>query len=298
MMSSYLRPNSRSFELICNKVLIKQCYNFKMIRQELYYASFVATEIVAGDVIPIDKSGDWKIEFNLSGIKPTFSESVVKNKAYCQKTGLTQQLAEKAVDIDPNLIELLQAFTFSFSRLLDEQSTAGFNRKSWYEDKKEKGITPKLTDIFGEKMAMCSEVSLFAYHFLKENGIDVKFFNGAMLREIEELSIPELHAFLVINSGGQELIFDPANPSVFSDGKRNLPLLTLLKPCVKISDQLDVMRQNVLMLECENIASGDKSFYGVSDGTNIDLSDIVRFPQDKWRTAVADDNSTARGGRG
>lgn len=263
-----------------------------MRTEKLYHHCFLADDLQEGDLVPVgggvigSEEMPYKVKLDFEDIYPQFARIADKYIETFEGKEWQDWLKQTAPDYDPKLLALLQSFTVGFNEKLKLQANKEYERSAIYRETPDNVVN--LSEIFNRNHAMCVEIALLAKKFLDEHGIKSKLFSGeAIFGRTEEIEFASPHTFLLIEHDGKELFFDPANPSILSDGR---PVFAALKPCCSIAEKMDALKSDTLMIETSNIITGNTRYYGTNDLQNILERQVVRAPQRKdgnpWITAT------------
>jgi hypothetical protein len=243
-----------------------------MQREDFYHHCFALDDIREGDLIPVgggmigSAAAPWSVKADFQAIYPAFAETAERNAEQFKTPAWQDWFKTTLPDIDPALATTLQTFTTAFETRRQQQSVNSLARKKLYEDADKYCVA--LSQVFDARQAMCVEMALLAKKFLDEKGIKSRFFSGeALFHYIPgEANTPEPHSFLLIEHGGHEYIFDPANPTLSQNGN---VLFSLLKPCRSFSACGEKMKSDCFMIAAENMLTQQCQYYGVGDCGNV-----------------------------
>ncbi len=133
----------------------------------------------------------------------------------------------------------------------------------------DKGKQVKLSDVFEYKSAECAEIAALAQYFLQGEGVDSSFFSGEVLWNKDD-EFGEKHSFVILrDKDKQQYIFDPANPTKMQHGI--YPSLYTVKP----DFDAEVRKGQKRFVAGTNILTKREVSYGVGNGTNVSLANIV-----------------------
>lgn len=263
--------------------------------EKLYHHCFMGDDLREGDLYPVGGSiigspeSPWKVRVDFETFYPEFNDVAQHHVNALKEDAWQGWFKKQCTDVDPKLLTLLQGFTSAFEAKRKIQSSNRFERNTTYEAAAEHA--PALSEVYDKNHAMCVEISLLAKKFLDSHGVKSKLFSGEAIFNYDQsgINIPEPHTFLLIERDGQELIFDPANPTFSGDGR---PVFTLLKPCSSISEQIEKLKADCLMIEAKNLVTHSSQYYGVGDCGNVPEQFIIhanaRADGQSWAAASAD----------
>ena len=245
--------------------------------KQLYHHCFESAEIAEGDLYPVgggmigSTATPWKVKVDFDNFYPKFSAITDKQLQHFQDASWQEWFQKTVPDIDPKLLTLLQVFTAAFEAKRKIQSTNMYERSDTYQ--KTEGHCPPLSDIFKANQAMCVEISLLAKKFLDSQGISSRIFSGEAMFDYTsgDINFPTAHTFLIIEHGGQEYIFDPANPTPGD----NQMVFSLLKSCRSFKACDAELQKDSLMIAAENVLTHKTTYYGVGDCANVPEQNIM-----------------------
>ena len=228
-------------------------------------------EIKNGESVPVGGSifsseASTMLLCDIENISAMFSEIETQEKAI-EKKDLSAWLQKAGIRIDIGLFAAL----FSFTKFYEE--SFGYNREKEFSQRRSeayKNGDTTLSEILNLNCAECAELAVFSQAYLRHRGHDASYFGGDVLwRREQEFSEP--HSFVVLQSGAQSLIFDPANPANTNQG---------LFPGVYLFEQnfVEAMpSDSKRFIEGISVYSPNKkAYYGVDDGTNVSTdTDII-----------------------
>lgn len=257
-----------------------------MHRNDYCGGCFSSDSVEEGAVFPVYLSA-WvnttyplHVRCDFSRLPPVFNAVVDRSRdAFFADNAVENHFAKTASDADPKLLAILQFFTSCFEpkcKKLKSEADSEVKRAEMYSAAPDK--IGNLSEVFGKNVAKCLEVSLLAKNFLDHQKIDGDFkshiYIGAQLPSLdpdEDFNMPEMHAFLVLQHKGEEYVFDPTNPNADLNGNH---VAKVLKPAQSLL--CEEMKKKALLVECENVMTHGKEYFGVSyPMAAIPLSNIV-----------------------
>ena len=166
-----------------------------------------------------------------------------------------------ATDVDENLFAALYAFTDIYNKKIGFNPNETERREAYH-----KGI-PHLSQIIGNNLGMCSELSILAQLYLQEKGINSSYFNGEVVWS-KDNEFPESHSFIHLKNG-KEYIFDPMATPKLGNGL----VIPALKRVKDFKGKLSKDKKSYI--ETKDIISKKSTYYGVGNHTNFNEKFIV-----------------------
>lgn len=176
----------------------------------------------------------------------------------------SQWLRACGSDADPDLFLALHAVQSTLTTEYPGLSENPQTRKTFYS----KDTPALLSQIVNASAAECAEIALLAHACLNRMGYHNHYVSGAVAwSDVEEY--PEGHCYVRIPCRGGLVIFDPSNP--VSSNQGTFP--ALYEAGRKQAEAFERhAAKSSAFLEVANTLTHKRAYFGVHDGTGIDLA--------------------------
>lgn len=238
--------------------------------EQLYGRSYKIDKLSNGDHLPVggsifDNELTTKLELDFDKFTE-FTKDTQQLAANYDKEKLKEWLVSADIDIDAELFAKLFAFGEMLKTRYPVDSSDTTMRMGLYHQSP--NIAPTLSHIFSNGAQECSEITALAQYFLQQESVKSSFLNGEVLWD-KTNKWGEPHNFIFINSGTDQYIYDPSNPTSTTQG--DFPSIYT----TKANFMEEIRRDKQSFVTADNIISKKQAYYGVGDGTNISEHNIV-----------------------
>jgi len=249
---------------------------------KLFNHCFYINHVQQNDAVPVgggtvgSVDAPWRVCVDYGTAFTKISAAADEYTKHYRNPAWINWLSERAPDVDPDLMVNVQSFVAAIQGVRTGQGQCPQDRNAMYL--KAPHNTVSLTEVYSSANAMCVEMALLGKMYLDTKRVCSSFYSGETLvgsaAQDAHDSVP--HSFLVLKSGGQEYVFDAALPNMSAGGD----MLALLNPCRSLL-QGDDLRRDLLFVECEDVLTKQKRYYGVGDCGGVPDSYVVRKNEGK-----------------
>lgn len=238
--------------------------------EKFFGQCFEARKLGNNQVIPVGGSSQFSDEVDIGFVgdfdhfKDLFEEMHQAIPLYNTEQ-LRNWIETQQIDIDPNLIATLEAFT---RKLQDKHPPKPENASKRNELYAKFANPPKMSEVFETQAQECGEIAALAQGYLEREGLESSYFSGDVLWNRDH-EFSEKHSFIVLNDRGKQIIFDPTNPTNTSGGY--LPSIYTMNA----DFTSEVSKGQKRFVTATNILTKRNAYFGVNNGTNVSERNIV-----------------------
>lgn len=235
-------------------------------REQLFDHAFSVSEFAEGERLPVggtnvfDKEKlDISLIIDAQPFQEFFRSVDAKAKTY-KLDQLKAWLEQNKATVSTELFAALQAFTTRFREQFrgnDPEKSA--KRSQLYHAE---GEATTLSNVFAADAAECAEIAALAKLYLQESGIAADYVSGDALWD-KGMEFSEEHSMLVVDDGGNRLIYDPTNPT--RSGGYTYPSLYQ----TEVDFDQAIRQGKKQFVTSRNVLTKQEAYFGVSNGANV-----------------------------
>lgn len=212
---------------------------------------------------------DLAVTADLEQFEDFFQKVEINAQKVQENEAMKNWINQVAPNLDSTLFAHMWAFDNTLRKMYPNLSTNIDKRQNYYD---EEG-TKKLSQSVSDGVCMCAEISILAQAYFQKQNIPTKISGGELLHSQDE-EFGEAHYYISLqDKKGEDYIYDPANPLLYSN--TYLPRISTLEvtPAQKKQFENKIHSQGkgraCAFMEAKDVITKTSWYYGFGDGANI-----------------------------